>query len=227
MAARKGGEGSGRAASGPKPKGPAAGDSAADDEFEILEVTGVNETEELEGAKHEESAPPPPAEPPPSRPSEELKEALREREHYHDLWLRQQAEFDNFRKRSEREGERQRSNAAADLIRRLLPVLDNLDRAIRTSAGDDPLREGVVLIRQQLVDLLGKEGLQAIASLGAPFDPHRHEAVEVLDVPGCEAGMVLEEMQTGYMFKDRLIRPTLVKVSGSAARAGGRDEKAG
>ena len=197
----------------------AAPASSADDEFEILEVVGINETEpraevapthesehaaaSSHGAGHEPS----------ESASEELQATLKEKEHYHDLWLRLQAEFDNYKKRAEREAERLRAQGAADLAARLLPILDNLERAIGSGAGDDPLRRGVELIQKQWLDLLVKEGLRPIPTVGRRFDPQLHEAVEVVDADGTEEGIILEEMQKGYMFKDRLVRPALVKVA--------------
>jgi len=218
MSARDGGDRSESA--GAASNGAANAEPSTDDEIEILEVVGVNETEPPVTIASAGSHIPAPAEPPGPSPAE-LEEAVREKERYHDLWLRQQAEFDNFRKRAERDVERQRANAAADLVRRLLPVLDNLERALQTSAGDDPMRRGVDLIHQQMLDSLVKEGLEIIATIGERFDPHRHEAVEVLDAEGCEEGVVLEEMRKGFMYKDRLIRPALVKVSSGRGEAPG------
>jgi molecular chaperone GrpE len=202
------------------PEGPGKGE---DEPIEIIEVVGVDETT---GAI-------PAGEEPPSRhgshrsqPDEGLaqafEEARRERDKYHDLFLRKQAEFENFRKRSDKERAELRQAAGADLLKRLLPVLDNLDRALRTSEGaDDPIRQGVLLIQQQILDIVKKEGLRPMESLGAAFDPRMHEAVEVLDVPGFEEGIVLEEMQKGYTLNERLLRPALVKVaSGRGSRTG-------
>ncbi|OLC55984.1 MAG: nucleotide exchange factor GrpE [Acidobacteria bacterium 13_1_40CM_4_69_4] len=155
-----------------------------------------------------------------------LEEALREKDRYYDLLLRKQAEFDNFRKRIERERAESGLAGVRDILKGLLPVLDNMERALRTSEpSNDPLRRGVELVYQQFLDLLKKEGVQPIEALGVRFDPRLHEAVEVLDVPGFEADMVLEEMQKGYTFNDRLLRPALVRVSsGRTAKAPeGRD----
>jgi molecular chaperone GrpE len=222
MSARSGGDGSeraGAARSGGAPGGAPRPEGSADDEIEILEVVGVDETgaaaPDRFGAPAESSVAP-------AGPSQaDLDQAVREKERYHDLWLRQQAEFDNFRKRAERDVERQRANAAADLLRSLLPVLDSLERALRSSAGDDPMRRGVELIHQQMLESLAKEGLEVIATLGERFDPALHEAVEVLDAEGCEQGVIVEEMQKGFVYKERLIRPALVKVSSGRGRTAG------
>lgn len=216
MSAGDGGDASDRAGAASKGAGGEA--PSADDEIEILEVVGVNETEPPAVPAPPEAHASAPAEPAGAGQAE-LEAAVREKDRYHDLWLRQQAELDNFRKRAERDVERQRANAAADLVRRLLPVLDSLERAIRSSTGDDPMRRGVELIHQQMLDSLIKEGLRVIETRGERFDPHRHEAVEVLDAEGCEEGVILEEMQKGFMYNDRLIRPALVKVSSGRTTA--------
>ena len=118
------------------------------------------------------------------------------------------------RKRMEREREESGGAAARDVLKRLLPVLDNMERALRASEGSkDPLYKGIELVRQQFLDLLKKEGVQPIDARGARFDPRLHEAVQVVDVPGFEADMILEEMQKGYTHNDRLLRPALVKVA--------------
>jgi len=196
--------------------------------IEILEVVGVDEatgavkTDEKErpGRVPRAKAGPPQG----KRAAEEareLDEALREKDKYYDLFLRKQAEFDNFRKRMEREREEFGAAAARDVLKRLLPVLDNMERALRASEGsNDPLYKGIELVHQQFLDLLTKEGIRPVEALGARFDPRLHEAVEVLDVPGFEADVVLEEMQKGYTHNDRLLRPALVKVaSGKGAGA--------
>jgi molecular chaperone GrpE len=198
-----------------------------DEPIEIIEVVGL---EEGRGAAAQAQAPAgnggiaaPQARAAAPGGTSELEDALRDKEKYYDLLLRKQAEFENFRKRIERERAESRSSAAIDLVRRLLPALDNLERGLRSSEGAaDPLRQGVVLIHQQILDALRKEGLQPIESLGSPFDPQFHEAVEVLDVDGFEQGVIVEEMQKGYTFNGRLLRPALVKVaSGRGTKAGG------
>lgn len=185
--------------------------------IEILEVVGVDETT---GTVRKEpgrvAAEPPTASLDAETDSlrRELEEANREKDKNHDLLLRAQAEFDNFRKRIDRERDEVRSFAAAQVLRNLLPVLDNLERALRTSEGsDDPLRQGLVLVHQQLLETLKKEGLQVMDTLGTAFDPRQHEAVEVLDVEGFEEGIILEEAQKGYLLNGRLLRPAMVKVA--------------
>lgn len=200
----------------------------ADDEIEILEVTGVNETETPELA-HVAPMASTPVEPAAQASTAELEEAIRERDRLHDLSQRQQAEFDNFRRRADRDAVQRRLGDAADLIRRLLPVLDNLESAVAASGGreDDPVRHGLELIQKQMLDLLGKEGLAVIATVGTRFDPARHEAVEVVRGDAANDGMILAEMRKGYMFKDRLIRAALVRVASGEGASGERREAAG
>jgi molecular chaperone GrpE len=204
---------------------PAVTSTPSDDEIEILEVVGVNETETPERA-YPAPAPQAPSEPVERASTAELEEAVRERDHYHDLWLRQQAEFDSFRKRADRDAAQRRLSDAADLIRRLLPVLDNLESAVGAAGvnPDDPVRRGLELIQKQMLDLLGREGLVVIATVGTRFDPAHHEAVEVVRGDAASDGTILAEMRKGYMFKDRLIRAALVRVaSGEGVSGEARD----
>jgi len=197
--------------------------------IEILEVVGVDEATGAvvkDEKKRPGRASRAPAGPVPDKraaaEARDLEEAQRDKEKYYDLFLRKQAEFDNFRKRMEREREEFGAGAARDVLKRLLPVLDNMERALRASEGSsDPLYKGIELVHQQFLDLLKKEGIRPVEALSARFDPRLHEAVEVLDVPGFEADVVLEEMQKGYTHNDRLLRPALVKVaSGKGSGAG-------
>jgi molecular chaperone GrpE len=199
----------------------------ADDEIEILEVTGVNETETPE-RDHAAPMASSPTEPAAQVATAELEEAIRERDRYHDLSQRQQADFDNFRKRAERDAAQRRLTDAAELVCRLLPVLDNLESAMMATGGqaDDPLRRGLELIQKQMLDLLGKEGLVVIATVGTRFDPAQHEAVEVVRGDAGNDGMILAEMRKGYMFKDRLIRAALVRVASGEGASGERREAA-
>jgi len=198
----------------------------SDDEIEILEVTGVNETETPE--RDRAAMAPPPVEPAAPAATAELEEAIRDRDRYHDLSQRQQAEFDNFRKRADRDAVQRRLTDAAELFRRILPVLDNLESAVTASGGptDDPVRRGLELIQKQMLDLLGKEGLAVIATVGTRFDPAQHEAVEVVRGDAANDGMILAEMRKGYMFKDRLIRAALVRVASGEGASGERHEAA-
>jgi len=142
-------------------------------------------------------------------------EALRmERDNLLDRLARMQAEFENARKRAAREQQEYRDYAVVDSLRALLPILDSFDRALRAehpNAGE--FRSGIELIHKQLQDALAKQGLRRIPAQGEPFDPHLHEAIEMVDTSEVPDHQVLEELQTGYKLKDRLIRPAMVRVA--------------
>ena len=142
--------------------------------------------------------------------SEELESARQERDQYLDALRRLKAEFENSRKRQERERERVFSMAAERLVQELLPVLDNLDRALE--AGGD-IREGVLATRSQLADVLGNEGLLPVASDGQPFDPNVHEAVMGRPSEEHEEGTILQTFERGYLFNGKPIRPAKVVVA--------------
>lgn len=133
-----------------------------------------------------------------------------------DRLLRTTAEFDNFRKRTERERQTLSEAVAGDLIEELLPLLDDLERALKAEVGPEGAelyRRGVELIQRQLMDLLAKRGVRAIDATGAAFDPHFHQAVSYEPAPGHRDGEVIEEFRRGYMLGDRLLRPSMVKVA--------------
>jgi len=137
-----------------------------------------------------------------------------ERDGLLDRLARLQAEFENARKRSAREQQEFREYALADAVKALLPTLDSFERALKTNAGDKTeFRDGVELIYKQLQDALVKLGLRPIPAKGEPFDPHLHQAIEMVDTGEAEDHHVLEELQRGYKLKDRLLRPSMVKVA--------------
>jgi len=140
----------------------------------------------------------------------------RERDNYKDLLLRRTAEFENFRKRTERDRLAQTEAAAADLVAELLPLMDDLERALQAEAGSEAVeayRRGVELIHRQLSEVLRKRGVMPIEALGADFDPHYHEAVSHEPAAGRREGEIIEEYGRGYMLGDRLLRPSMVKVA--------------
>jgi molecular chaperone GrpE len=139
----------------------------------------------------------------------------REKEALQDRLLRTAAEFDNYRKRIDRERRDQADAAIADALEDLLPIMDNLERALQAPAGDtaDAFRKGVELIRQQMADLLRKRGVKAIEVVGTDFDPRFHQAVVHEVSPDHREGEVMQELQRGYMLGDRLLRPAMVKVA--------------
>jgi len=146
-------------------------------------------------------------------PAAELQKLKAERDSLLDRLARAQAEFDNARKRAVKEQQDFREFAAADAIRPLLPVLDSFERALQVKSEPGDFRSGVELIYKQLQDALGKIGVRAIPAKGEPFDPHVHEAIEMVETSDALDHEVLEELQRGYKLKDRLLRPAMVKVA--------------
>lgn len=147
--------------------------------------------------------------------ADELGQARRERDDYLDRLLRKTAEFDNYRKRVERERREMAQYAAGDLLEALLPIVDDLDRALEAEAGPDAAtyRKGVELIARQLHDLLARRGVTPIDAVGQMFDPRFHQAITYESSPGRSEGEVIEEVRRGYMHGDRLLRPAMVKVA--------------
>jgi molecular chaperone GrpE len=144
----------------------------------------------------------------------EIEKLRAERDALLDRLARLQAEFDNARKRAAREQQEFREFAAADVIKNILPVLDSFERALKASAGgSSDLRDGLELIYRQFQDALQKMGVQPIQTVGKPFDPRVHEAIEMVDTNDVEDHHVLDELQRGYKYKDRLLRPAMVRVA--------------
>lgn len=144
-----------------------------------------------------------------------LAELQRERDDYHDRWLRKSAEFDNYRKRVDRERREQADQAVADLLEELLLVVDDFDRALTIDAdeGSAGYRKGVELIHAKLNDILRKRGVRPIETLGTDFDPNLHQAVIHEASPDHREGEVIGELRRGYVIGDRLLRPAMVKVA--------------
>jgi molecular chaperone GrpE len=144
-----------------------------------------------------------------------LDELRRERDALQDRLLRTAADFDNYRKRVERDRRDVADLAVVDAVRDLLPSIDNLERALQAPAiGDaDAFRKGVELIHKQMLDLLRKRGVKAIEARGADFDPNLHQAVVHEPSDAHREGEVMEEMQRGYVLGERLLRPAMVKVA--------------
>ena len=143
-------------------------------------------------------------------------ELKQQRDDYYDRLLRKTAEFDNYRKRTDRERIQLSEAAAADLIEELLPIVDDMERALKADTGSEAteaIRRGVELIHKQLLETLRKRGVKPIESLGVDFDPHFHQAVAHEPADGRREGEVVEEFSRGYMLGDRLLRPAMVKVA--------------
>ncbi|TDI46949.1 MAG: nucleotide exchange factor GrpE [Acidobacteria bacterium] len=164
------------------------------------------EAQELDGLDGGDE---PPAE------AQELDRLAAEAQEMRLLAQRKQAELENYRKRVERERAETIKFAVADLMREILPVLDNLERAIAASktGSEEQLIEGVEIIHKQFHDALTKQGLLEVEAIAKPFDPHVHEAVGRVETSEHPEGTVVEVLQKGYLYKDRLLRPSMVNVS--------------
>ena len=151
----------------------------------------------------------------PAPETDPLAELRREKDELQDRLLRTVAEFDNYRKRIDRERRDQAHAAIADVIEGLLPVIDNLERALGAPAGSDPevYRTGVELIHRQMTDLLRQRGVTPIEATGTDFDPNVHQAVVHEVSAEHREGEVMEEFRTGYMIGERLLRASMVKVA--------------
>jgi molecular chaperone GrpE len=130
-----------------------------------------------------------------------------------DRFLRAQAEFQNFRKRVDKDRLELSEYASMEACRTLLPIIDDFERALQTENADKTYVQGLELIRQRLFEALKKLGLEPIVAQGEPFDPHIHHAVEMVETEDVADHTVLGEFQRGYNFKGRLLRPAMVKVA--------------
>lgn len=145
--------------------------------------------------------------------TEKLEEKLAE---YEDLRVRQLAEFENFRKRSEKEKAQMFEIGAKTVIEKLLPVIDNFERGLAAVTEDEketPFAQGVELVYKQLLTSFDELGVKPIEAVGKEFDPNLHNAVMMVDDDSLESGTVAEEMQKGYMYKESVVRHSMVKVA--------------
>jgi molecular chaperone GrpE len=152
---------------------------------------------------------------------QQLETKEKEAQDYHDRFLRQAAELDNFKKRAARERDDSIRFGNETLIREFLPVIDNLERAIahaKDGGNGKPLIEGVEMVLKGLFDVLSKHGVMQVSAVGEPFDPHRHEAMAQVESENHEPNTVVEEHHKGYVLHDRLLRPALVTVSKPSKR---------
>lgn len=177
--------------------------AAEEGEVEILGFEGSSDREEPQT-----SAPPPTASTPPAEDG-----AARQLADLQERHLRLRADFDNFRKRMEREREETRRYALSEPLRDLLPVLDNLERAATAQGRLEDLQRGVEMIARQLAETLRRYGLTEVEAMGAPFDPQVHEAVMREESADVRVPTVVGEMQRGYRLHERLLRPAMVRVA--------------
>jgi molecular chaperone GrpE len=146
--------------------------------------------------------------------ADEIVELRKERDRLHDRLLRQAAEFDNYRKRIERERKDTAQYAAVDFVQDLLPIIDDFERALETEApGAEIYRQGLEIIHRAMLDMLRKRGVTPIEAVGTDFDPQVHQAVSYEEAPDRRDGEVIEEFRRGYRLGDRLVRPAMVKVA--------------
>jgi len=176
-----------------------------------VEKTGLDLDHELPAGDGDDSVTAVSGESPASE--SELQKLKAERDSLLDRLARAQAEFENARRRASKEQQEFRDYAVADAIKTLLPVVDSLERALLVKSDASELRAGVELIYKQLQAALAKLSVHPIASKGEEFDPRFHEAVEMVETTEAPDHQVVEELQRGYKFKDRLLRPAMVKVA--------------
>lgn len=146
----------------------------------------------------------------------QLDEKVKQCEQYYSMLQRNAAEFDNYKKRTAREKEALYSEALSDVVSAFLPVADNLERALQAcSIGDetDPLKDGVCLVIRQLKDVLNNLGIEEIKTIGETFDPLKHNAVMHVEDESVGQNIIVDEFQKGYIFKDKVIRYSMVKVA--------------
>jgi molecular chaperone GrpE len=187
---------------------------------QAAEVTEVNQAEEVESTEEVEEVDEA------AEPEDELTVAQRERGEYLALAQRTQADFENYRKRAARDAAAAGERAKSGLVRELLPVVDNLERALDVVAAgerdesrpDDHLADGVRLVHSELVSVLARNGVEAFDPRGEKFDPELHEALSMRSDDGAEQGTVLEVVEKGYRLNGTVLRPARVVVA-DAVRA--------
>lgn len=143
----------------------------------------------------------------------QLEEAQAQASEFKDSWMRSQAEFQNYKKRIERDNEAMYAGMKGDIIKKVLPVLDDLERALQNLPSDDAWAEGIGLVVRKFQNILEMEGVKKIEAKGAAFDPNFHEAISHEPADGVQSGFVIEVVQNGYLLGERVIRPALVRVA--------------
>jgi molecular chaperone GrpE len=161
--------------------------------------------------------------------SSEIQKLLSEKQELMETLVRRQADFENYRKRVEKERQQERHRGAESLVEQLLPVLDAFDRALAGpgEGANAEYRKGFELIRKQLWDALSKQGLKRVESVGQEFNPHFHHAIDTVETSEHADGVVIGELQPGYLFHERVLRPAMVRVASApesrSAHAARRD----
>jgi molecular chaperone GrpE len=153
-------------------------------------------------------------------PPNELEAARRECASLKEQLLRRQADFENHKKRLARERQTAVEDAVAELTRALVPTLDNLERALAAKGSADAVREGIALVRRDMLALLEARGLRVLDPVGQPFDPKHHQALTHEVTPGVAPGIVVQVFGKGYLLGERLLRPALVRVAKEPSEEG-------
>lgn len=143
----------------------------------------------------------------------QLEEAQAQASEFKDSWMRSQAEFQNYRKRVERDNEAVKAAMKGDIIRKVLPVLDDLERALQNRPPGDAWADGIELVVRKFQNILDMEGVKRIEAQGVEFDPNLHEAISHEPADGVKSGHIIEVVQNGYVLGERVIRPALVRVA--------------
>lgn len=146
---------------------------------------------------------------------EEIKRITEEKEEQYERMLRLQAEYENYKKRTQKERAAERKYQAQNLANELLPVLDNFERALQVEKNDETssIIEGITMVYNQFLDALKSQGIEQIEAVGKQFDPNIHHAVMQVEDDSYDSNEIVEELQKGYMLKDRVLRPAMVKVN--------------
>jgi molecular chaperone GrpE len=148
---------------------------------------------------------------------EQLEKIEQEKRDLHDRLLRTAAEFENFKRRTKKEMDDAATRGREQLLKELLPALDNLERALKHAAPNDPLAVGIQQTEKQLLQALEKFGVTRFASVGKPFDPSQHDAIQQMETSEHPPGSVAQEFASGYMIGQRLLRPAMVAVAKAPA----------
>lgn len=143
----------------------------------------------------------------------QLDQANAKTSEFRDSWMRSQAEFQNYKKRLERDNELTYVSMKGDIVKKVLPVLDDLERALQNRPTDNSWANGIELIARKLQNILDGEGIKRIEAEGREFDPNFHEAISHEPADGVKSGFVIAVVQNGYMLGERVIRPALVRVA--------------
>ena len=188
-----------------------AGEVKPETEAAVTEPENT-ETAQTEAPEQEAKAEKPEPEKKPAEPTE-LEKALKAQAQEHDQYLRLAAEYDNFRKRSQREKDAIYQNAVADTAKKLLPVYDNLERALKNDTTDEAFKKGVEMTMTELLKIMEGLGIKPFGAAGEPFDPEKHNAVMHIDDEALAENTIAEVFQSGFTLGEKVIRFAMVKVA--------------